>query len=325
MRLFAAGLLALSCLASASCRNEAREIERAAVPSPAAQPVETFATPDPATLARMLEQAPHMNREGAELLLGDARRRRAPIGDLGEDGLIMASAGFGRLSEDQARELGGLFDQVYAPMPEASRAVVEAYLQRLRRGDAAMTEADRRARELLQASISRLPDPSRQRLQTLITVSIRETMAARRETAKERLVASTRTAPAVPEPPVWTPTVNYRMSDTPQTCARCSPSPDPDAEERRLRRRAESYKSQLEGLEASVKYAEQELESARRGYDEATKTRMTPYLDDSGSRARDEAQRRIRAAEENLNRARNAVVDLERKAYSEGILPGYLR
>jgi hypothetical protein len=326
MRGSVAGLLAFSCALGAwvACRDEVKQIEKAALPAPAAPP-QTFPTPDPETLARMLEQAPHLNRQSAELLIGDARRHGVPIGDLGEDGLIMASAGFGRLPEEQARELGALFDQVYAPMPEASRAVVEAYLQRLRRGDAATTELDRRARDLLRAGISRLPDPSRQRLQVLIGVAIRETMTARRETTKERLMASSRSAPAVPEPPVWTPSTHYRMSDAPQSCARCSPSPDPDAEERRLRQRAESYKEQLESLEASVKAAEDQLEWARKGYEDARQTRMTAYLNDDGSRARDEAQRRIKTAEENVARARNAVVDLERKAYKEGILPGYLR
>ena len=189
-----------------------------------------------------------------------------------------------------------------------------------------MTDADRRARELLRDGISRLPEPARQRLQVVIGVAIRETLTARKETTRERLVASrSGPAPAVPEPPIWTPSTHYRMSDAPQSCARCSPSPDPDREERRLRQKAESYKQQLEGLEASVKAAEEQLEYARRGYEDARQTRMTPYLNDSGSRARDDAQRRIKAAEENVARARNAVVDLERKAYSEGILPGYLR
>jgi hypothetical protein len=324
---FVAGLLAFSCAlgASLSCREEAKPIEKAALPKSAAPP-RILPTPDPETLARMLEQAPHLNRQSADLLIGDAQRHGLPIGDLGEDGLIMASAGFGRLSEEQGRELGALFDQVYAPMPEASRAVVEAYVQRLRRGDTAMTNADRRARELLRDGISRLPEPARQRLQVLIGMAIRETLIARRETTRERLVASrSGPAPAAPEPPIWTPSTHYRMSDAPQSCARCPPSPDPDREERRLRQRAESYKQQLEGLEASVKAAEAELEYARKGYEDARQTRMTPYLNDSGSRARDDAQRRIKAAEENVARARNAVVDLERKAYSEGILPGYLR
>jgi hypothetical protein len=312
---------------SISCRDGARVPHQSgAPPSPVAQSagVSKTSSPEPEALDRILEQAPHLNRQSAELLLSDARRRRVPIGDLGEGGLILASAGFGRLPEPQLRELGQIFDEVYAPMTADARSVVEAYLERLRRGDAAMSDGDRRARELLRDGISRLPQGSRLRLQTLFAAAIQEAFAARRQTARARRETPGSASASIPE--AWNPSVHYRMSDSQDGAVRRSPSPpSADEEERRLRSKAEAYKSQLVGLEAAVKSAESELEWARKSYEAARQTPMTVHLDDPGSKARDDAQSRIQAAEENLRRARNAVVDLEREAQREGILPGYLR
>lgn len=311
-RIVGAGALGLACLGCA--RPQAQE---GAVATPEA----AAAMPGPSREARVeqaLARAPQLSRAAAELLVDRAERRGGVWGDPADASLVEAARGFSRLSPAELKELGSLFGEAYATLSGDGRAAVESYVERVRRGDA--TDRDERSRALLGQAVKALPEARLARLQALMESSIRAGLEAERRTALAQREPPVPPAP-VTRPPAWAARededASYHRPGYPE------PTPDHDAEDARLRAAGAAYREQLERLEESVRYAEQDVKSAERRVEQA---RLTPLnkrpLGDPEVNA---AEERLAEAREARQRARNALDDLHTKIRRERIPQSYVQ
>lgn len=265
-----------------------------------------------------LSRAPHLSRAAAEMLADAAERRGGIWGDPVDASLVEANRGFARLAPNDLTELGALFGEAYGTLSPADRAVVEAYVERVRRGDA--TDADAPARTLLGQGVKALPEARRARMQALLESSIRTAYESERRTA---LAAQNTPAPAPPvtAPPAWARydrdgTTYHRPANEPATSSR-------DDEEAQLRAKGQQYKQQLESLTSSVRWAERSVESARKSIDSARRTPLNKRP--MGDPAVSAAEQQLRDAEESLRQAQNALDDLHTQIRRERIPYSYLQ
>jgi hypothetical protein len=270
-----------------------------------------------AHIAEALARAPHLGRAAAELLAEGAERRAGAWGDPMDASLLEAARGFSRLEPADLKELGTLFGEAYATLSPSDRAAVEGYVERVRRGDAG--PSDERSRVLLARAVQALPEARRARLQSLIEHSIRSALESERLTALAQRDAPH--ARSAAPPPAW---------DAPQTReaglhrpARPEPTPDHGAEDQALRAAGAAYRDQLARLEEMVRYAEQDVRSAERSVEVARQTPLNKRpLGDPEVNA---AEQRLQDARAGLQRARNAVDDLQTKIRRERIPSQYVQ
>jgi hypothetical protein len=323
--LLAAAVLILGAV-SPGCRGKAAEEPAADAatlpPPPTLSPAERAARRERA-IADAVQKAPQLNRGAAALLYADAERRGVPYGDVRDWSLLIANRGFPRLPAERLKELGDLFAKIYGPMPEADRTLVQAYVERLRRGDLG-TDADERARVLLGGGITGLSEPSRTRLQALFEASIAAVLEDERQTASQAA-----------EPP-GTPSPRSRSEDWGTPAETTSEADDGGAEQARQRARedeehareeqdkqsqAARYKQELASLEQSVRSAEESVHQAQQDLDRA---KSVPLKERTlGSPEVAAAEQALESARERHREARNALDELMARMRQEGI-PGNL-
>jgi hypothetical protein len=288
-----------------------------------APPVEASAGPAAAHAAPSREQrveealarAPQLSRAAAELLVDLSERRGGVWADPADASLIEASRGFAQMAPSDLSELGALFGEAYATLSAADRALVEGYVERVRRGDA--SDADERARTLLAQAVKALPEGRRARLQGLVQAAIRAGLDVEYRTALAAREAPVGPAP-ITRPPAW---ARRQAEATSYQRPAGAPAAEHDADDARMRSLGASYKSQIQGLESQVRYAERSVESAQRSVDQARETPLnTRPLGDPEVNA---AEQRLEQAREELQRARHALDDLLTQVRRERIPSAY--
>jgi hypothetical protein len=115
----------------------------------------------------LLSEAPELSRESAERLVADRLGSGRSAETLGQLALREVNRGISVLSPEDRRELGTLYEQVYAPIPQKDRARLAAWLSAMRSGMALPAEEAQLMRALLRNGVMSLPEDARQRLQAL--------------------------------------------------------------------------------------------------------------------------------------------------------------
>jgi hypothetical protein len=269
-------------------------------------------------IEQALARAPQLSRAAAELLADLSERRGGVWGDPVDASLIEANRGFAQMAPSDLSELGALFGEAYATLSAADRALVEGYVERVRRGDA--TDADERARTLLAQAVKSLPEARRARLQGLVQAAIRLGLETEVRTA---LAAQQAPVPPVPltRPPAWA----RREADatTYQRQQNAAPARDHDAEDARLRSLGASYKIQIEGLENQIRYAERNVESAQRSVESARETPLNKRP--MGDPSVNYAEKRLEEARAEVQRIRNQLDDVLTQVRRERIPQSYVQ
>ncbi|MET0554209.1 MAG: hypothetical protein ABW221_14300 [Vicinamibacteria bacterium] len=268
----------------------------------------------------LLAAAPELTAESAAHL-----ERSAPgasIEVLARASLLEASRGFARLSSEDLRALGAVFERAYAGLAPAERERLEAYLQGLRAGRLADDAAERTARQTFNRAISGLGSTDREVLQSLYARAIGQSLAAA-ETAKlPPLPTVARVATNVPEPsaaPTLAP--GFRLQPgggvgIPYPEAR-PPAESVDAETLG-RERAEGHRNAIRAAEDRVKAAEAKLKWAEEHWHFVNShTNQTLPLT--------EARHTLESARKNHAAAKEYLDAVEERARKAGIPPGWLR
>jgi hypothetical protein len=80
---------------------------------------------------------------------------------------LLAANGMGRLSPQEAKELGELTTAVYAPLPPPNRRRLDGYMERVRGLQVTQPQEDREMSALVREAVLQLPESQRTRYQLL--------------------------------------------------------------------------------------------------------------------------------------------------------------
>ena len=80
---------------------------------------------------------------------------------------LLAANGVGRLSPQEAKELGELTSAVYAPLPAPNRRRLDGYMERIRGLQVTQPQEDREMSALVREAVLQFPEPGRTRYQLL--------------------------------------------------------------------------------------------------------------------------------------------------------------
>jgi hypothetical protein len=318
----ASHLVMAGALAGLACTRLQSRTETAATPEAPRAPVVSRVSREArdARVEQALARSPLLNRAAAELLVENAESRGGIWGDPVDASLIEANRGFSRLSPAELSELGALFGEAYGSLSAADRAAVEAYVERVRRGDA--SDGDERARVLLTQAVKALAEARRVRLQALVESALRGAVESERRTALSARETPLPPAPAT-RPPAWASReAQGGAYHRPVQRAEDPPS-DHESEDARLRALGQAYKAELDRLEEDVRYAERNVQSAQRSVAQARETPLN--LRPLGDPDVTAAEQRLADAREGLQRARNALDDLHTRIRRERIPMSYVQ
>jgi hypothetical protein len=260
---------------------------------------------DPQVVARELAAlAPELTPASAEML---AREFPGPPSQsLAEMGLVFASSGADLLEREEVREMGRLFEEVYAQLPPADRAWMAEYMRMVREGNLT-PEAGNRGRQLLTQGVTLMPAERRQRLQALIEKSIRASLEARRlAKGKTPPSATPAAAPLVPHNPM---PPNSPQPEQAGIVPSSSPSAPVVKDEAYWRGRMKEARQ----LVARLKKEVEQLETA--------------VNQNVGSTTLGAQSRRVELTKrrEDLALAERSIGEIEEEARKAGALPGWLR
>jgi hypothetical protein len=260
---------------------------------------------DPQIAAReLVVLAPELTPASAEML---AREFPGASGQgLAEMGLLFASSGFDLMERDDLRQMGVLFEEVYATLPPDDRQWMGQYMRTLREGNLSPEESAR-GRQLLTQGVTLMPAERRAALQALNEKAIAASLEARRK-AKGRTPppATPAAAPLQPHQPA------PPNSPAPEP-AGIVPSSSPSApvvrneaywrtRMKEAREKAARLKKEADSLDAAVSQNSGSTTIAQR--------------------SRIERLTRVR---EELAAAERAIGEIEEEARKAGALPGWLR
>lgn len=112
-------------------------------------------------------ELPELSRASLELILRDRLGNGAAAEEAGDAAIRAASQGVPAVTPDEARELQGIYAQVYDPMPEADRQRLADWQRAVRASRPVAPEEAQALRVLLRDAVAALPEESRARLQAL--------------------------------------------------------------------------------------------------------------------------------------------------------------
>ena len=150
-------------------------------------------------LSDLLAAAPELTEESARALLITLPQGSRDAGTVARLSLLEANAGFTHLPPEELRDLSAVFTAAYGSLAAGDRARLEAYLVRLRGGDAGSVDEEARCRRLFNAAVLALKPAHRTRLQLLYAHAIAASLAARKEGVRQALNPPT-LVPETPEP-----------------------------------------------------------------------------------------------------------------------------
>ena len=116
---------------------------------------------------RLSVEVPELPRQALRLLIGKHMSRGEELDGVPVDALRAVSRGLDGLSSEEAREMGMIYDQIWAPVPELQRRRLARVLA-LIKADRPVPAAEVRAlRDVVKAGVVALPPDWRARLQEL--------------------------------------------------------------------------------------------------------------------------------------------------------------
>ena len=116
---------------------------------------------------RLAVEVPELPREALRLLIGERMSRGEDLGQVPIDALRAVSRGLDGLSTDEAREMGMIYDQIWAPVPEVQRRRLAQVLGLVKAGRPVPIAEVRALRDVVKAGVVALPPDWRARLQHL--------------------------------------------------------------------------------------------------------------------------------------------------------------
>jgi GYF domain 2 len=132
---------------------------------PAADPTLQAATlPWSASAAAVSRELPLLSPRAAEVIVSYGLD--APEAAF-KKSYLLAANGVGRLSPQEARELGEITTALYAPIPAPSRHRLDGYMERVRQLQVTQPQEDREMSAIVRDAALQLPEPQRVRYQAL--------------------------------------------------------------------------------------------------------------------------------------------------------------
>jgi hypothetical protein len=278
----------------------------------------------------LLAAAPELTEESARVLLGTLPKSSRDAATVARLSLLEANTGFTHLPPEELRDLSAVFTAAYGKLTAGERARLEAYLVRLRGGNAGSVDEEAHGRQLFNAAILALKPAQRTRLQLLYAHAIAASLAARKEGVRQALNPPT----VVPEPlepqpqRQWadmSPEEKYAVlrEASRRTVEYVRPTPRPTADPEEAadaakRKLADGFKSRLRSAEQYLAQAEARLKAAEEHWSFVNSHTNQSF-------PLNEARRRLESAKREHERARKQKEDVEDAARRESIPPGWLR
>jgi hypothetical protein len=128
---------------------------------------------------RLAVEVPELPRDALRLLIGERMSRGEGLESVPVDALRAVSRGLEGLSQAEAREMGEIYAQIWAPVPEVQRRRLAQVLARIK-ADRPVPVAEVRAlREVVKAGVVALPPEQRERLQELTGRAVEKSLVLR--------------------------------------------------------------------------------------------------------------------------------------------------
>lgn len=307
------------------CSGERQQPPPPTVPAaPAASSVEAVPSPLHVDRSLLLSAAPELTAESAAVL-----ERSAPgasIQVIARTSLLEASRGFARLSPEELRALGAVFERAYRGLAPAEREQLEAYLQGLRNGRVAEASVEKAARQTFNRAIADLGAADRTALQTLYAQAIGKSLAASQQARLPPLPA-VRVAAATVAAPVSVASPDPRTTfivqpgggvGVPHPETRSPAEPESVDADTLGRERATGHRNAIKAAEDRLKAAEAKLKWAEEHWHF-----VNSHTNDSYPLA--EARNTLANAQKDHAAAKESLDAVEERARKAGMLPGWLR
>jgi len=128
---------------------------------------------------RLSVDVPELSREALRLLVAERLSEGRGLEDVPAAALRMVSRGLDALGAAEAAEMRTIYQQVWAPVPEAERVRLAALMNEIKAGRPVRDEALLALRAVLQAGVLALPDEQRARLQELSGRAVQKSLLLR--------------------------------------------------------------------------------------------------------------------------------------------------
>ncbi len=132
---------------------------------------------DDAVESRTLE-VPELSRETLRLLVAERMSQGRALDDVPQAALLLVSRGLDALAPAEANEMRAIYQQIWAPVPEAQRVRLAALLNAFKAGRDVPAADLAQVREALKAGVLALPPADRERLQELSGRAVRKALLA---------------------------------------------------------------------------------------------------------------------------------------------------
>jgi hypothetical protein len=131
---------------------------------PQSKPDDRLAAPWSPSATAVTRELPLLSPRAAELIVSYGLDRPEAAF---KKSYLLAANGMGRLSPQEAKEMGELTSAVYAPLPPPNRKRLDGYMERVRGLQATQPQEDREMTALVREAVLQLPESQRTRYQLL--------------------------------------------------------------------------------------------------------------------------------------------------------------
>jgi hypothetical protein len=125
---------------------------------------------------RLAVEVPELSRDALRLLVSERLSQGRGLEDVPSDALRSVSRGLDALAAGEAAEMRTIYQQVWAPVPEAERVRLAALLAEIKAGRPVRSEDVAALRAVVQAGVLSLPPEQRARLQELSGRAVRKSV-----------------------------------------------------------------------------------------------------------------------------------------------------
>ena len=125
---------------------------------------------------RVAVEVPELSREALRLLVAERLSRSRGLDDVPSAALRMVSRGLDALGAAEAVEMRAIYQQVWAPVPEADRVRLASLMGEIKAGRAVREEDLFALRAAIKTGVLALPEEQRARLQELSARAVRKSL-----------------------------------------------------------------------------------------------------------------------------------------------------
>ncbi len=125
---------------------------------------------------RLAVEVPELSKDALRLLVAERLSQGRGLEDVPSDALRSVSRGLDALAAREAAEMRTIYQQVWAPVPEAERVRLAALLGEIKAGRPVRSEDVAALRAVVQAGVLSLPPEQRSRLQELSDRAVRKSI-----------------------------------------------------------------------------------------------------------------------------------------------------